>query len=164
MLYTYLGVIAFFVLNIIAGNMTANLDARWIGALIDPFGNSALGELTRYWSSDDMNTRLPTLTSLLLVNRAIWLASAILLLLGAFRLFRSDREGLRLFRRKAALAQSSVAPVVAAGSSAHRNAGRAPAKRRGRTVATVSAPGALRPARRRDGRTFPRDARCSVCS
>ncbi len=117
MLYTYLGVIAFFVLNIIAGNMTANLDARWIGALIDPFGGSALGELTRYWSSDDMNTRLPTLTSLLLVNRAIWLAAAILLLLGAFRLFRSDREGLRLFRRKAAPAQSTAAPAMAPGNA-----------------------------------------------
>jgi hypothetical protein len=116
MLYTYLGIIAFFVLNIVAGNMTANLDARWIGALIDPFGGSALGELTRYWSSDDMNSRLPTLTSLLLANRAIWLGLALLLLLGAFRLFRSDREGLRLFRRKAAPA-STTTPVAPAANA-----------------------------------------------
>ncbi|MEP6940189.1 MAG: M1 family aminopeptidase [Rudaea sp.] len=100
MLYTYLGVIGFVVLNVVAGNMTSNLDARWIGALADPFGSDALGDITRYWSSNDMNTRLPSLSGLLLANRALWLAAAGLLLIAAFRLFRSDREGLRWSRRK----------------------------------------------------------------
>jgi len=101
MLYTYLGVIGFVVLNVVAGNMTSNLDARWIGALADPFGSDALANITRYWSSNDMNTRLPSLSGLLLGNRALWLGAAVLLLLAAFHLFRSDREGLRLWRRKA---------------------------------------------------------------
>ncbi len=114
MLYTYLGVIAFFVLNAVASNMTSNLDARWIGALADPFGGDALGEITRYWSSNDMNTRLPTLSGLLLANRALWLGIAGLLLGAAFRLFRADREGLRWsLRRKSAVASAPAAPALA---------------------------------------------------
>jgi hypothetical protein len=115
MLYTYLGVIALFVFNTVASNMTANLDARWIGALLDPFGGDALREITRYWSSADMNSRLPPLSGYLLANRAIWLAASALLLVGAFRLFRSDREGLRLFRRKGAAAVAE-SPAGSAGS------------------------------------------------
>ena len=115
MLYTYLGVIAFVVLNTVAENMTANLDARWIGALLDPFGSGALGEITRYWSSNDMNTRLPSLSGLLLANRAIWLGAAVLLLIGAFSLFRSDREGLRWFGRKKTAATQTAAPIAVTG-------------------------------------------------
>ena len=113
MLYTYLGVIAFFVLNTVADNTTANLDTRWIGALIDPFGGNAVQEITRYWSSADRNARLPGLSGYLLANRAIWLSLSALLLAGAFRLFRSDREGLRLFRRKASNAAIATATSAA---------------------------------------------------
>jgi ABC-type transport system involved in multi-copper enzyme maturation permease subunit len=102
MLYTYLGAIGFIVLHTVAESMTSNLDARWIGALLDPFGGNALSEITRYWSADDNNSRLPPLSGLLLANRALWLAVSAALLFGAFKLFRADREGLRLFRRKAA--------------------------------------------------------------
>ena len=109
MLYTYLGVIALFVFNTVASNMTANLDARWIGALLDPFGGDALREITRYWSSADNNSRLPPLTGLLLGNRVLWLGVSALLLGGAYRLFRTDREGLRLFARKAVA--TAAAPV-----------------------------------------------------
>ena len=117
MLYTYLGVIALFVFNTVASNMTANLDARWIGALLDPFGGDALREITRYWSSEDNNTRLPSLSGLLLGNRALWLALSTFLLVGAFRLFRSDREGVRLFRRKAASAVAETPLASASGSA-----------------------------------------------
>ncbi len=115
MLYTYLGAIAFVVLLEVAESLTENLDARWIGAMIDPFGGSALHEITRYWSAQDNNTRLPPLSGWLLANRALWLALSAALLLAAFRLFRIDREGLRLFRRKPqAVAISSVATTSTA--------------------------------------------------
>ncbi|MEO5963655.1 MAG: ABC transporter permease subunit, partial [Thermomonas sp.] len=61
MLYTYLGVIAFFVLWTMAGYFTRDLDSRWIGSLIDPSGTTAIGEQIRYWSSAQMNTQLPAL-------------------------------------------------------------------------------------------------------
>ncbi|MBO9718378.1 MAG: ABC transporter permease subunit [Pseudoxanthomonas sp.] len=115
MLYTYIGVIAFFVLWTVSGNLTQDLDTRWIGALLDPSGTTAVGEHIRYWSSAQYNGQLPALTGLLLGNRALWLGVAAVLLGAAFRLFRADREGLVLRRRKAtASAPAAAQPGVAA--------------------------------------------------
>jgi len=112
MLYTYIGVIAFFVLSTVAGYLTRDLDTRWIGALLDPSGTTAVGEHIRYWSSEQYNTRLPALSGMLLANRALWLGLAVVLLLAAFRLFRADREGIVL-RRKKKLDDAAASPASA---------------------------------------------------
>lgn len=115
MLYTYIGVIAFFVLWTVSGYLTQDLDSRWIGALLDPSGTTAVGEHIRYWSSAQYNGQLPALTGLLLGNRALWLGVTAVLLWIAFRLFRADREGLVLRRRKpAAAGPAAPQPGVAA--------------------------------------------------
>lgn len=101
MLYTYLGVIVFFVLWSMSGSFTNDLESRWIGALVDPSGGTAVAEHIRYWSSAQFNSQLPGLTGLLLANRALWLGIAIAMLVAAFVLFRADREGIVLRRRKA---------------------------------------------------------------
>ncbi|WP_372014532.1 ABC transporter permease/M1 family aminopeptidase [Pseudoxanthomonas sp. 10H] len=110
MLYTYIGVIGFFVLWTASGFLTQDLDSRWIGALLDPSGTTAVGEHIRYWSSAQYNGQLPALTGLLLGNRALWLGVTVVLLAVAFRMFRADREGIVLHRRKAAVAPEPSAP------------------------------------------------------
>ncbi len=101
MLYTYIGVIGFFVLWTVSDSLTSDLQTRWISALLDPSGGDAVSQHIRYWSSAQLNTRLPALTGLLLGNRAIWLGVTALLLWAAYALFRADREGLKLpWRRK----------------------------------------------------------------
>jgi ABC-2 type transport system permease protein len=117
MLVTYIGVIAFFAINTAMGVLTADLDTKWIGALLDPFGVEAVSVATRYWSTSERNTLLPPLDGLLLANRAIWLGVSVGLLALAYRLFRTDREGLRLWRRRhgAAVTAGGVASPVASG-------------------------------------------------
>ncbi len=129
MLFTYLGVIGFFVLWTIAGQLTTDLDARWIGTLLDPFGLAALAETTRYWSSADRNLRLPELGGQLLANRALWVGIALVLLAMAFRLFRADREGIVLRRKRAvpAAAPESAPAHVAHGVALPTSAGSASA-------------------------------------
>jgi hypothetical protein len=100
MLATYIGVIAFFALNLVTGVLTADLDTRWIGALLDPFGSGAIEDATRYWSTTERNTLLPPLSGWLLANRVLWMGAGVALLGLAYRLFRTDREGLTLWRRK----------------------------------------------------------------
>jgi ABC-2 type transport system permease protein len=100
MLGTYIGIIAFIVLLQIAGQTLSGLEHRNLGALLDPFGIDAITLTTRYWSAQDSNTRLPELTGVLLANRVIWIGVAIALLAATLALFRPDREGLRLWRRK----------------------------------------------------------------
>jgi len=111
MLGTYVGVIEFFVLWQVAGASLQNMDYRTLGALLDPFGADAFDLATRYWSAEDRNTRLPEFGGVLLANRAIWLAIGAAMLGAALALFRSDREGLRLRRRKAA---AGAAPAITA--------------------------------------------------
>ncbi len=113
MLMTYVGVIAFLVFNIVTETLTADLDTRWVGALIDPYGMAAVETATRYWSISERNTQLPPLSGLLLANRAIWMALGALLLWAAWRLFRTDREGWTLRRRNAAAAPLSATPRAA---------------------------------------------------
>jgi ABC-2 type transport system permease protein len=113
LLSTYIGVIAFFVLWQVAVISVGNLQHLTLGALIDPFGFGAIDLATRYWSIEDRNTRLPELTGLLLANRAIWAAVAAAMIVATMALFRPDREGLKLWRRRAKLTADAAPPVMA---------------------------------------------------
>src|SRR3546814_10343952 len=93
MLYTYLGVIVFFVLRSMSGSFTSDLDSRWIGALIDPSGGAAVSEHIRYWSRAQFNSQLPGLTGLLLGHRALWPGISLVMLVAAFSLVRPDPIG-----------------------------------------------------------------------
>lgn len=117
MLYTYIGVIAFFVLWMLSDSLSSDISTRWIAALVDPSGGAGISDQIRYWSSDQLNRQLPPLSGLLLGNRTLFLGLTALLLWATYALFRIDREGLVLRRRKAAtpLADESntvVLPVV----------------------------------------------------
>jgi len=113
MLSTYIGVIGFFVLFTIASVSGGNLEHLTLGALIDPSGESAFALATRYWSAQDNNTRLPEIGGLLLANRAIFVAIGVAMLVAAHALFRPDREGLRLFKRRGKLSDTAPAPTGA---------------------------------------------------
>jgi ABC-type transport system involved in multi-copper enzyme maturation permease subunit len=111
LLITYIGVIAFFVLWQIALVTASNLEHRSLGALLDPFGIGAMDLATRYWSAEDRNTRLPELTGILLANRALWIAVSIAMFAATLALFRPDREGFRLWRRRRSV--GNVAAIAA---------------------------------------------------
>ncbi|HET6804314.1 MAG TPA: M1 family aminopeptidase [Frateuria sp.] len=100
LLATYIGIIAFIVLLSLSGLLTRDVNHHLIAAMLDPFGHRTLGIVTRYWSADELNHRLPPLDGLLLWNRLLWLGVSVLLGGMAFALFRTSREGLRLPRRK----------------------------------------------------------------
>lgn len=100
LLATYIGVIAFIVLLSLSGLLMRDVNHHVVAAMLDPFANRTLGIVTRYWSADELNHRLPTFEGLLLWNRLLWGAMSVLLAGVAFALFRTDREGLQLPRRK----------------------------------------------------------------
>ena len=112
MLGTYIGIIAFFVLWQIAVTTVGNLEHRTLGAVIDPFGFGAFELVTRYWSAQDRNTRVPEITGILLINRAIWISVGFAMIFATFGLFRPDREGFKWRRGKKAKALTVEAPVA----------------------------------------------------
>ncbi len=113
LLGVYVGVIAFFVLWIVAQQMTDDVEFRTLGALLDPFGVNAFGQETRYWSANERNTQLPTVAGVLLTNRMLWLGIAAILMALAHVLFKPMREGTRArkLRRHTREVAASTTPI-----------------------------------------------------
>jgi ABC-type transport system involved in multi-copper enzyme maturation permease subunit len=117
MLGTYVGLIAFFVLWQVAMTLIGDDIDHWtLAALIDPFGLAAFDIVTRYWSANDRNTRLPEVAGLLLVNRVVWLAVGAAMLATTLAVFRLNREPLRLWprrrRKEVATREAAPGPIV----------------------------------------------------
>lgn len=117
MLGVYLGVIAFFVLFAITGNLMTDVDSRWLAALTDPSGDGAVQVSTRYWAAAERNTLLPPLDGPLLVNRLLWLAAGVGLLALTYAFFRPERMGAarRAWWRRArptAVAETAALPAT----------------------------------------------------
>ncbi|MDN4037412.1 M1 family aminopeptidase [Massilia sp. YIM B02443] len=112
----YVGVMAFFVLWIVAGSFTSNIDNEWIAVLADPFGVRALGRATRYFSTAESNAGLPDIRGYMLGNRLLWSAVALALLGLTLALFKPQRAGTgkRLFGKAKAVAAAPAAPTQAA--------------------------------------------------
>lgn len=87
MMWTYVGVIAFMVLQILSGVFLRQPGLEKIAALWDPFGGGAFGLAVRYWTAAERNALTPPLAGYLLANRALWIAIALAVTAAAYGLF-----------------------------------------------------------------------------
>ncbi|PYP92129.1 MAG: hypothetical protein DMG65_04820 [Candidatus Angelobacter sp. Gp1-AA117] len=76
MLPVYAGSAILLIGYLVALQLSTNISANAIGALVDPFGSNAFDLVTRYWTPYERNTRLLTATGVLLWNRILWLLIA----------------------------------------------------------------------------------------
>jgi ABC-2 type transport system permease protein len=76
MMASYVAALGFLVSFAVIGGATDPENIKYL-ALAEPFGQVALGEVTRYWTVFDRNFRVPELTGTLLLNRLIWIVVAI---------------------------------------------------------------------------------------
>ncbi len=109
----YVGVLAFFVLFIVAGAFSAKIDNEWIAVLLDPFGVRALGRMTRYYSAAESNAGLPAFGGFLLGNRILWSIVAVAMFALTLKLFKPQRAGTgkRLFGKAKTLEASAPMAV-----------------------------------------------------
>ena len=101
MMATYLGVVAFLVLWVVTRTWARQLEMDQTVALMDPFGASAYGLATKYWTTAERNAMDPPLQGLLLWNR-VWvslLGAGFLAAAGAF--FRFEPRPSRAARATA---------------------------------------------------------------
>jgi ABC-2 type transport system permease protein len=84
-----------------ASTLAGDLDNEWLSALIDPFGIGATQIITKYWTPDDRNTLLVTLSGWYLTNRLFWVSIGVgMLILGYTRFrFNEFRNSFKLFNR-----------------------------------------------------------------
>ncbi len=123
LLYTYAGVVVFFVAYAISGLFLGDLENRTLAALVDPYGFGAFELVTRYWTVAEKNTGLMPLQGILLENRLLWLGLAAVVLLFTWSRFRFTTvpsggvRRRRWWRRSTADSSSVVAPAIAAPKS-----------------------------------------------
>ncbi|NNU16451.1 hypothetical protein HK107_08980 [Parvularcula sp. ZS-1/3] len=77
---TWVALVALLIGYVIANLIAGQLEARTTAALMDPFGLSAYGEITRYWTAAEQNTQAVPLTGIFLQNRLLWGGIALALL------------------------------------------------------------------------------------
>jgi ABC-2 type transport system permease protein len=74
MLPVYIGSVLLLLGQLIAMQLSRDLDNKTLGALLDPFGSRAMSVLTEYWTVAERNSRLMPLEGVLLANRLLWMA------------------------------------------------------------------------------------------
>jgi ABC-2 type transport system permease protein len=111
---TFAAAMAFFVADVFL-NLYANSENGAWAALADPVARLAMAAETHYWTVTELNTNLPW--GLLLQNRLLWLAVALLVLLIMLLRFHLDLGEQAPFRfrrrsRSAATAQRTLQPAI----------------------------------------------------
>lgn len=81
MMGMYLGVVGFFILYELSGDLARNPEWVQLAALLDPFGFGAFMESTRFWTPFERNTQLVPFEGLLMWNRVLWLGVSFALVL-----------------------------------------------------------------------------------
>lgn len=118
MMWTYVGVIGFLVLWVVAGIALDKPEFEQGAALWEPLGTGAFSLATKYWTANERNTLTPALTGALLFNRVFVVVLAGGLLAAAYGLFRF--QSAELAGRKGDKPKSKQAQPVEIASPAPR--------------------------------------------
>jgi ABC-type transport system involved in multi-copper enzyme maturation permease subunit len=118
-LATYVGGITLYVLGLMAADLTESLPSRTLSALADPFGAAAVRLVTRFWTPAERNVQLIGWPAIVVWNRLLWMAVAVLVIALAVARFRfAHPVGLtarRWWRRRVVAdpAPERVVPITA---------------------------------------------------
>ena len=101
--------IGLFFLSFMMG-LIPNLDApKWVEALVDPFGSLAYELDTDFWSTDERNSRLLSLTGYVGLNRLVWGFISLGTLALVFKRFKRGLVTSKTKRKKTALLGTGLA-------------------------------------------------------
>ncbi|MGK0364374.1 MAG: ABC-2 type transport system permease protein [Saprospiraceae bacterium] len=81
---SFLGAIGILVLYIVLLSFSSNLDNEGVAILSDPMGISSFELITKYWTVEEKNTQVLSLSGLFLFNRLIWIGASLLCLVAAY--------------------------------------------------------------------------------
>jgi ABC-2 type transport system permease protein len=90
LLSTYVGVVAFVMLYLVATASMERPEFERTLALLDPFGIGSFNLATKYWTATERNTKLPAFEGIMLWNRCLWFGLSFVLLGLTWLLFRSQ--------------------------------------------------------------------------
>ncbi|MCR9259455.1 MAG: ABC transporter permease subunit [Pseudomonadaceae bacterium] len=115
MLAAFIGAVAFIVLNIIIGNLVDPEQVDLL-AMIDPFGQSAFSDVSRYWTVFERNIELVPVSGNLLINRVAWMSLGVLALLFTIWRYRFSLDPSVLRRKSKRARKTTPKPALTARS------------------------------------------------
>ncbi len=74
---SFVGSMLMLVMYIVSSSYSDNINTEWLANLVDPFGVRPFDTITKYFTADEKNHLVVTLTGDLLINRLVWLAISI---------------------------------------------------------------------------------------
>ncbi|EAY24753.1 ABC transporter permease/M1 family aminopeptidase [Microscilla marina] len=80
-LFIYLNAIVVLVLIFAASYLSGQIDNKTLSSLIDPTGLTAIAKSTELWTVTERNNQVIPLTSLIIINRLIWVGVGLIILL-----------------------------------------------------------------------------------
>ena len=115
MLWTYVGLVVLLVLRAVFSVVVSKPGLEHIAAVWEPFGASAFGAATHYWTASERNVLTPAITGDILLNKVIWIAVAAGLLALAYRLFDFQAAELSGRRKRRSASTGEPTPATEAG-------------------------------------------------
>jgi ABC-2 type transport system permease protein len=116
MMATYVGVVAVFIIYISLTSALARPEFEQALAWLEPFGASAYGLVTRYWTPVERNTLNPALEGVFLYNRLIWTGVGMVFLAAAYFLYQPAARGAKATKQDKLRALAEKAPAASAPS------------------------------------------------
>jgi aminopeptidase N len=114
MMATYVGVVVFLVVWIVATLWASRPELAHTAALFEPFGDAAYDYVTRYWTAAERNALTPPLTGPLLGNRLMALGLSLGFLALAYRQFHFDERSAPARRSRAPPRPAADRPALIA--------------------------------------------------
>ncbi len=98
-LISFLGAIGTLILYIMTISISSSIEIENLAILLDPLAITSFELFTKYWTVDEKNTQIVSLTGAFLLNRIIWTSISILFISIAVYLFSFSRKKIG-FKRK----------------------------------------------------------------
>jgi len=96
----FIFILILLILQIVIGNLTENMDDKFIAALIEPYGQEALSYVSKYWSIEEQNVNDIPFSKAIVLNRLIWVGTGILALVIAWVTFSFSQSPVSFLRQK----------------------------------------------------------------
>lgn len=113
MIAGYVGCVTLILLKGLSTSLLGNIDNQSLAAVIEPFGDQALNQLTKYWTPDEQNNLLIPFEGVLLYNRLLWLGIGLGITVATYFRFQFSQfnDPVSFFKRKNKKEQLSIRSV-----------------------------------------------------
>ena len=93
---SFVGTLVIIIGYIISGNLISDIDSETIAALTDTFGIRAYALYTKYYTPIEKNTLSPGFSGLLILNRIVWIATGVIILLSSYFSFSFQEKNKKI--------------------------------------------------------------------